>query len=279
MLDESSTHSSIPSIQQGAATAYALSVNTTFPQIFPPELNTQYATVILSPSTLTIPGNSTAVIRVTFSRPTMLIAARIPVFSGYINIQSSNNESLHLPYAGIGCNMKDVIITDFESRPPYVSNSSDVSAIPVPIGTNETFNVSNYLPTFNCRLVMGSSVMRLDILDGSNQTNIIGSVPDFPRYWVPRTSFAQPEDKYQTTWNGTLSTGVQVPAGRYMILYRVLKIFGDQNNNNDYENWTSPVFGIEYSIPMNISSSASYKRKVSPICFAIFWLQKLIELI
>jgi hypothetical protein len=226
-------------------------VNTTFPQGFPPELNTQYAKAIISPFALTIPGKSTAVIRVTFWRPRMLETKRIPVFSGYINIQSSNNESFHLPYIGIGCNMRDVMVTDFENRSPYVSNSSDTSPIATPIGVNETFNVTTDLPNFNWRLVMSSSLVRLDILGSGNQTEIagvnsLGSVPDFPWYWVARNYMTNPENHYNAVWNGTLSTGVQVPAGNYMFLYRALKIFGDQNNNNDYESWTSPVFGIEY---------------------------------
>jgi len=186
----------------------------------------------------------------------MLESQRIPVFSGYINIQSSKNESFHLPYVGIDCNMKQVIVTDFEIRSPYISNSSDTSLIPDPIGANETFNVTTNQPIFHWRLVMGSAIVRLDILGTGNQTeavgvNILGSVPDFPQYWLPRNDLTNPNLGYNAIWNGTLSTGVQVPAGNYRFLYRALKIFGDGNNNSDYENWTSPVFVIEYMTPMN----------------------------
>jgi len=252
-------------------------VNTTYPDTFPPELNTQYATAIISPYVLTIPSQGTAVITVTFSRPSMLDTERIPVFSGYINIQSSNNESFHLPYVGIDCNMKQVIVTDFEIRSPYISNSSDTNSIPNPIGANETFNLTNYQPIFNWRLVMSSAIVRLDILGSGNQTevvgvNILGSVPDFPQYWVPRIDVTNAGNVYNAIWNGTLSTGIQVPTGTYRFLYRALKIFGDMNSNSDYENWTSPVFGIEYTTPVNNSTNtinntaqtdASYSIKIS----------------
>ncbi len=244
-----------------------MGVNTTLPKSFPPDLNTQYATAIISPVALTIPGESTAVIKVTFSFPMMLETQRIPVFSGYINIQSSNNESFHLPYVGIDCNMKQVIVTDFEIRSPYISNSSDTSSIPAPIGANETFNVTTNQPQFNWRLVMSSAIVRLDILGSGDQTevvgvNVLGSVPDFPQYWVSRTDLTSPANEYNAVWNGTLSTGVQVPAGNYRFLYRALKIFGDENNNSDYENWTSHVFGIEYTISLNFSPDTTCSIKI-----------------
>jgi hypothetical protein len=89
----------------------------------------------------------------------MLETQRIPVFSGYINIQSSNNESFHLPYFGIDCNMKQVIVTYFEIRSPYISNSSDTSSIPAPI--------------------VGSGD-RTEVVG----VNVLGSVPDFPQFFL-----------------------------------------------------------------------------------------------
>ena len=239
---------------------YTLGVNTTFPQGFPPELSTQSATAIISPFVLTIPANSSAIILVTFLPPTMDDTERIPIFSGYINIQSSNNESFYLSYMGVGCSMKDVIVTDFEERPPYISESFDDSAVPDPVGANETFYVATDPPNVNLRLVMGSPLVRLDILGNGNQievvgVNILGSAAGFPLYSVPRNDLTVDTSHYNATWNGTLSTGNQVPAGNYMFLYRALKLFGDQNNNADYENWTSPMFTISYDTFINNASN------------------------
>ncbi len=157
----------------------------------------------------------TLTVSVTFSRPSMLITTRIPLYSGYINIQSSNNETFHLPYAGVACSMKEVIVTDFEVTPPYVSNSSDTNSMSNPINANVTFNVTNDLPNFNWRLVMGSSVVRLDVLGNGNQTqvagiNILGSVPDFPVYWAPRNYLAFSNSGHSSTWKGTLDNGVHM---------------------------------------------------------------------
>ncbi len=233
-------------------------MNSTYPETFPPELNTQYATAIISPYALTIPSQGIAVIIVTFSRPSMLDTERIPVFSGYINIESSNNESFHLPYMGVAYNMSQVIVTDVKYLPPWVSNSSNSSQILYSNSINVTFNITVNQPEFNWRLVMSSALVRLDVLGSGNQTevagvNILGSVPGFPMYWLPRSDLTSLATYYNVSWNGTLSTGVEVPAGNYMFLYRALKIFGDQNNNDDYESWTSPVFGIEYATQFNTS--------------------------
>ena len=148
--------------------------------------------------------------------------------------------------------MKQARVTLFNNDFPSVSNSSDARFSIKPIGNNETFNITNSQPRFNWQLNFGSALLRLDVLGSGNQTNvtgidILGSVPSFPRRYVERdtvlTSFLRLSN---VIWNGTLSTGVQVPAGNYRLLYRALKIFGDPNNKNDYESWTSPVFGIVY---------------------------------
>jgi hypothetical protein len=49
-------------------------------------------------------------------------------------------------------------------------------------------------------------------------------------------------------WNGFIyngSRGEIVPNGEYFIRIRALKLFGDINNENDYEVWVSPKFKIE----------------------------------
>jgi hypothetical protein len=191
---------------------------------------------------------------------------RIPIFSGYINIQSNNSEIFNLPYMGIGCNMKNVTVTDFEILSPYVSNSSDTSSTPNSTGANETFIITTDLPNFNWRLVKSSPLVRLDILGSGYQTkiagvNILGSVPGFPIYWVSRNDLTNPKDHYYASWKGTLNTGVQVPAGRYMFLYRALKLFGDQNNETDYESWTSPMFSIEYE--SSLKNLSNYSVNIS----------------
>ena len=150
--------------------------------------------------------------------------------------------------------MKEIKITDFKRHPPYLSNLYGTNPIPIPINDNATFDVINNPPMFSWRMVMGSSLVRLDILGSGN---ILGSVPDFPWYWVPRNVLTNGGSRYNAIWNGTTSNGSHLPAGNYQLLYRALKIFGDANNNSDYEEWISPPFNIEYGTVVNISSSTA----------------------
>jgi len=236
--------------------------NTSFPQLFPPDLITESAAVIFPFDNLTIRAGEVAVVNMTISFPSTVDSKRIPIISGYINIESSKNESFHLPYGGVACNMKEVMITDFERRPPYISRYSDLSPIPSPIEEGTTFHLFSDAPELNWRMLMGSSIVRVDILGSGNQTeavgvNILGSIPNFPVNWIARTSLLNDVNRYTVLWVGSLENGVQLPAGSYKILYRVLKIFGDPNNNNDYENYTSPSFNITYGISTITASSTT----------------------
>ncbi|CAF3484207.1 unnamed protein product [Rotaria sp. Silwood1] len=228
-------------------------MNTTLPQRFPPELITQYVKVIISPYVLTIPGKSTAVIRVTFTPPTGLEAKRIPVYSGYIYIQNSKKENFHLPYVGVSYDMKRVTLTDFENQFPYISNSSDTSENPKPIGANQTFIVSIDMPTINWRLVMSSPLVRVDILGSGKQINvagmnILGSIPDYPLYWVSRNYFIKTNDNslyYNVSWNGTLNTGIQVPAGTQFRASNIINETATARLDSKYfYNLWRPIVGI-----------------------------------
>jgi len=239
-----------------------LGINTTFPQLFPTDPTTESATVVFSFDNLTIRAGEVAVVNVTFSFPSTVDSKRIPIISGYINIESSENESFHLPYGGVACNMKEVKITDFERGPPHVSRSSDLTAKSTSIDKNAVFNLASEIVWFEWRLLLGSSIVRLDILGNGTQTeaigvNILGSIPNYPSYFMSRNSLISLASSYSVRWNGSLSNGAQLPNGDYKIFYRALKLFGDPNNNNDYENYTSPLISITNGTLIVSTSSAS----------------------
>ena len=222
--------------------------NTTFPQLFPPDLITESAAVIFPFDNLTIRAGEVAVVNMTISFPSTVDSKRIPIISGYINIESSKNESFHLPYGGVACNMKEVKITDFDQYPP------EISIFESKLGSNQI--------QFEWRMLMGSSIVRLDIRGSGTQTeavgvNILGSIPNYPSYFMSRNSFISLPSSYTAIWNGSLNSSVQVPDGNYTILYRALKIFGDPNNNDDYENYTSPVIRIVNGPFIIINSTTS----------------------
>ena len=230
--------------------------------MFPPDLITESAAVIFPFDNLTILAGEVAVINVTFSFPSTVDSKRIPIISGYINIESSKNESFHLPYGGVACNMKEVKITDFDQYPPEISTLPDLNDISSLIEEKLESKLGSNQIQFEWRMLMGSSIVRLDILGSGTQTeavgvNILGSIPNYPSYFMSRNSLISPASSYSVRWNGSLSNGAQLPDGDYNILYRALKIFGDPNNNDDYENYTSPVIRIVNGPFIIINSTTS----------------------
>ncbi|CAF3054778.1 unnamed protein product [Rotaria sp. Silwood2] len=230
-----------------AATAYAFSKYWNIPQRFPPELILQYASVWISPSTVTLSRKNKTTITITFTAPTGLNIQRIPVYSGYIAIKGNNGESFQIPYTGVACEMKKINLIDSTLSEPSLHYYL-FEFYTAPVVAYQTIDLKLYPLVYLFNLVMPSKLVRLDILGKGKQinvagVNILGSAANYPYYSWPRSSSDELSEAF---WNGTLSTGVRVPPGNYSMLLRVLKLFGNPNNANDYERWQSPMFNIVY---------------------------------
>lgn len=212
----------------------------------------QYAQVQISPSSLSLSRNSNATVTVNFVAPTGLTNERVPVYSGYIVIAGSNGDRLRIPYAGVAYQMKMIDLTDMSSyNAPSINRYEgffgdfwDLGAI----SENQTIDLTQDRLVCRFYLLMPSPLVRVDIIGKGRQINIVGinilgSIAEYPAYALPRNSDYEPTEAF---WNGTLSTGVRVPAGSYRMLLRVLKISGNRKDGNDYETWTSPRFNIIY---------------------------------
>ena len=240
--------------QKEAATVYALAINASSPQRFPPEFINQSARVIIRPRVVNVASNSSVTIMVKFIRPTDLDVKRIPIYSGYIRIHSSKAEIFYVPYAGVGTSMKDIAVTDFRNGFPYFSRDSAVNGSRLSIDTNNTFQFPAQQLYIHWRLAMGSSLVRIDVLGFGKKImiagrKILGSITEFPLRYQSRdnvSTSAGPFVRTVSSWNGTLSDNKTVPTGCYQLLYRALKIFGDYRNKNDYESKTSPTFCVKY---------------------------------
>lgn len=102
-------------------------------------------------------------------------------------------------------------------------------------------------------MAMGSPLVRVDVVPMSVPTkaNIteslgirtLGDVWMTPLPFQSRTTADMP---FTTKWDGRISTGNYTPAGRYKLVARALKIFGDRNNVTDYETLETVEFGIRY---------------------------------
>lgn len=241
-------------------------VPSTFSIGSPPEIVASSAQLSLNPDTITIGPGESASIEVTASLPTDLITSRIPVYGGYISLNGTNDESLSLPYLGVASSLKDAIIFDSVDGMTYLSRYLNVSAIPdgftftlpPPNSTDEEkeqydFPVPVSLDSF------GTRVLRVDLVPAQSDStvnttqvlgvDIVGSIINFPVYEQGRGS-------WHAFWYGQLSDGAFAPPGDYYLLFRALKIFGNEDSPDDYESVKSVSFSLSYASSNTTKGSA-----------------------
>lgn len=233
------------------------SVPSTFSVGSPPEIVTSSAQLSLSPDTITIGAGESASIEVTASLPTDLTVSRIPVYSGYITLNGTNDESLSLPYMGVASSLKDAVIFDSADNMTYLSRYLNVSAVPAgfafilpPENSTDEEKEQYDIPVPVSLDSFGTRVLRVDLVPAqSNGTvnttevlgvEIAGSIVNFPVYEQGRGS-------WHVFWYGQLRDGTFAPPGDYYLLFRALKIFGDENSADDYESVKTVWFSLAYA--------------------------------
>jgi hypothetical protein len=239
-----------------AANAYTLS-GSIFPSAFPPALDaTTSATIRFEPDSLTVSPKSSGVVTLHFTRPAALDASRIPVYSGFVAINGTDGDSLSLPYAGIGTDMKDVAIIDSADGFPYLTSSADATQAPITAnntlfvlpGNSISSNATTGLPSLVYALAMGSRIVRVDIQPENPRDlprivgqQVLGSVPGYP----VQNHVRQATDG--VAWDGRLADGSWAKVGKYRFMLRALKIFGEVNYDHDYEMVVTQLFEIRYA--------------------------------
>lgn len=241
-------------------------VPSTFSVGSPPEIVASSAQLSLNPDTITIGAGESASVEVTASLPTDLTTSRIPVYSGYITLNGTNDESLSLPYMGVASSLKDAVIFDRVDGMTYLSRYLNVSAIPdgfvftlPPQNSTDEEKEQYDFPVPVSLDSFGTRVLRVDLVPvQSNSTvnttqvlgvDIVGSIVNFPAYEQGRGS-------WHVFWYGQLSDGTFAPPGDYYLLFRALKIFGDEDLADDYESVKSVSFSLAYASSNATDASA-----------------------
>lgn len=227
----------------------------TFTKGQPPDMLKLSADLSFSVTEATVHPGESVYIHITPKPPVGLLTPRIPVYSGYIAINSTHGESFTLPYIGVDSSLrtapvvvKEHVFLSSTARPDYPWAAHYQFPLPSPNSTRAK-NPNILAPAAYIELRMGSPLLRIDVqpVDRNhtlNTTNvlgeeIIGSVDGFPSAYFPSVPV-------QSGWRGKLSDGSYAPAGNYTFLVRALKIFGDPEEESDYERVRTKPFGIWY---------------------------------
>lgn len=229
-----------------AAAGYTLDAGSIFPSAFPNELTNTGATLKFSEDKVTIPAGGSAVVSVTVTPPS-LDATRLPVYSGYITLNSTS-ESLSLPYLGVVGSLKNATILDKANA--YLISSADNSSTPAPISANQTFTIpmnngtapnGTAYPEVAATLALGSSYIKLEAIPQSGyNTSSLGNLFGFPQVYQPR-------GLQLLKFNGQLADGSFAPAGTYTLKLSALHIFGDAAKESDYDIVETVSFNVKYT--------------------------------
>ncbi|KAI9494879.1 peptidase S8/S53 domain-containing protein [Zychaea mexicana] len=212
------------------------------------------ATISFEQLQVQVPAGDSVEVQLTLKPPSNFNANSHAIYGGYIGVETVNKTtSASVPYIGMVGNM---------SRLPILDRSSDgvypFPSVGNPDGTilknTETgkYKPAKFLrPTVLVRLLTGTPLLDLEIVQDDE---VIGTVPfdelgPLSRAWLPRntrsmTSSSTVFHEYQ--WDGQyqpdkiISKTQYVETGTYRIRVRALHVFGDRDNDEDWDEWLSP---------------------------------------
>lgn len=254
-----------------AGTALTIAAGSAEAQAFPVPQTADAATVDILPKSISIPPGVTLPVVLRFTAPKGTDPARLPVYSGFIDV-TSDGETLHVPYMGIAASLKDKSILDTTDKyfdvklPALLDAAGDVAS-----------NASSFTlaggdaPSVLFRLAFGSPSIRLDLVDRNttftptiqrrapwswwwgNKGNtgpdtfkavpIAGTLAEYD--YVPRNTMTTTNGYNSFELESTFVNGTKIVPGEYRVLVRALRVAGNPRKQEDYESWLSPEFTVK----------------------------------
>ena len=145
----------------------------------PVPLSNDFAQVTISPEEFTLTPGETAEVAVTITPPSGIDASRLPVYSGFIVIDSAG-ETQHVTYLGLASNIKEKQILDPapEAEPGLTLPLAYMGfGDPVTEPFNFTFADDFSFPLIRYRMAFGSPRLRWDLVNPSVQESDLESGP------------------------------------------------------------------------------------------------------
>ncbi|KAF2149039.1 subtilisin-like serine protease PR1C [Myriangium duriaei CBS 260.36] len=241
-----------------AGTFYTLATGNIVPQVFPNEYAAATASIDFADKEISVPAGGSAVVSLSADLPVGLEATRLPVYSGYIALNGTDGSSFSLPYIGVAGSLSDATVLDTNNT--YLALSTDTSTTPAPIAAGRTFTLpanngtagnGTVYPELVLNLALGTALLRIDVRPiesyGSytNATEVlgvrtVGNIYGYPAEYLARGA-------QTVAWKGLLADGNPAPAGTYELVVRALRIFGDRENAEEYDEAVSVSFDIKYA--------------------------------
>ncbi|OBZ91183.1 Minor extracellular protease vpr, partial [Choanephora cucurbitarum] len=241
--------------------------------------NNSVAAISFSKTTVTVPAGKSIDVKLQIKPPTDTFKPSLhAIYGGFVSVTTGNLKA-NVPYIGMIGNMFDLPILDRQAKStsyaPFPFPSIGLSDGKTTLTGNQTVHVEikhNKDKTFGsggvfilARLLTGTPVLQFQVLNAKTN-KIIGDIPmssdSTPRKWMSRNTISITESSsvyYSWYWSGeyvprdsTLTSVKQkkvkiVKSGQYRIKIRALRVFGNPEQKNDWEEWLSPKLILSMS--------------------------------
>ncbi|KAI1763358.1 subtilisin-like protein [Hypoxylon sp. FL1150] len=241
-----------------AITVYTFNRDSIYPSFYPNPTDDAFATLDFSELKVVVPAGGSVDITVAPTPPSGLNETLLPVYSGYITINGTNGDTLSIPYLGVVGSMysapkmldPDWTFLSNYTDPLHAALENTTFSVPLPANATDEPDASIGYPTAVIQLNAGTPLLRCDVVPLDDPAivtttevlgvKIVGSALNYPIEYSQRTYYISP-------FTGLLANGGAVPEGRYQLLVRILRIFGDPEDEDDYESMTLAPFNIVYA--------------------------------
>ncbi|CAG8524673.1 4767_t:CDS:2, partial [Funneliformis caledonium] len=204
---------------------------------------------------IAVPPKSNVEVSVTFTLPKKIPKDLHLFYSGWLEIipVDENIPTMTVPYAGLADDARSLPLFQTPRFPVLVNLTRNVISKEDPIATftlkllNITDGTHDY-PFVLLNLATPTSNLITEILDANNK--FLGWVKYFTGIKYRKKPIV-----FIVHWDGLIhynldnmtEPGTPAPDGDYFIRIKALKMFGDINNEKEYETWVSPKFKIKRS--------------------------------
>lgn len=209
-----------------------------------------FATATFGAPSVTVPAGGTATVTATIDAPATL--ADRSQFGGWLVLTpQGGGKTLRVPYAGLKGDYQSIqVLVPTASNFPWLAKLTGGNFVNQPAGATYTLQGDD-VPFFIVHLEHQSRRIDAEILDALTGQPVHPVFHNaFELEYVGRNSTAT--SFFSLTWDGTRlhSNGgkgktKEVPDGQYVVVLKVLKALGDENNPAHWETWTSPVITID----------------------------------
>ncbi|KAM0268548.1 hypothetical protein ACHAQH_009947 [Verticillium albo-atrum] len=220
-----------------AAMAYTFADGTGRADAFPNELTDDYATLHFSKSIITVKAGREEKVTVSLDLPEDVDNMRLPVYSGYIALYGDDDKVLHLPYMGIAGSMRETTVLAnvggfvYEAQTP----ARDIANASFVLPAQGTADSAAHTPPRLLPVGTHDEDLTYEFLNLKTMGSAAPAVQ-----WITR------QTDVVLTWDGQLGSEGYAPAGRYKFHVKVLRIFGDPEDPDDYDTLETAAFSIKY---------------------------------